>query len=62
MSSGVYYADEPFDPTSISVTFISEKGTKLVKYFDSPYKGRQFANKIKRSKRCKLVACSGFIF
>lgn len=61
MSNGVYYADDPYDPMAISVTFISEKGVKLVKYFDSPYKGRQFANKIKRSKKCKFVACSGFM-
>ena len=63
MADGTYYADgvDAYDPTAISVTFINEKGVKLIKYFDPPFKGKKFANKLKRSRNCRLVACSGFL-
>lgn len=38
-----------------TVVFLNERGDRVEKRFDSPYLARQFVNKIKHSKRCKLV-------
>lgn len=37
------------------VVFINERGQRVTKRFNSPYQARLFANKLKYSKRCKLV-------
>ena len=42
------------------VTFLNEKGIRLVRGFDSPYEARKFVNKIRKSTRCTLVSYSGF--
>jgi len=42
------------------VTFITDKGETVTRGFDSPYQAKVFANKIRHSKRCRLVACVNF--
>lgn len=42
------------------VTFLNERGVRLVRGFDSVYLARQFVNKIRKSSRCTLVSYSGF--
>jgi len=41
-----------------AVTFINEKGDRVEKRFDSPYLCRKFANRVRHSKRCKLIFVS----
>lgn len=38
------------------VWFINEQGKRLPAGFDSPYKAKCFAEKAKRSKRCRVVS------
>ena len=38
------------------VFFVPETGQKLVKSFDSEYMVRKFVNKLKHSRRCRLVS------
>lgn len=38
-----------------TVVFLNESGTKVSKRFDSPYFCRKFVEKMRRSKRCKLL-------
>ena len=42
------------------VIFLNEKGTRVEKTFDSPYLARKFVNKLKYSKRCRLVSAPLF--
>lgn len=56
------YADAEDDNLGFyKVTFI-ENGTHrvLLRSFDSEYLCRQFVNKLKHSKRCKLLSCPLF--
>lgn len=39
----------------MEVRFRNEQGKVVVKLFDSPYLGMKFVNKIRRSKRVKLL-------
>lgn len=45
---------------SWKVTFLNEKGVRVEKEFTSPYLARKFVNKIKYSKRCRLVSAPLF--
>ena len=45
----------------LSVTFLNEKGVKLVGLFYSEWKALVFARKLEHSRDCKLVATTGFI-
>ncbi len=57
MSGKTTYADERDDGLGFyKVTFINERGVRLTRSFDSPYFTRQFVNKLRRSKKCKLVS------
>lgn len=38
------------------VSFLNDRGQLVEKKFDSPYLARVFANKIRHSKRCRLVS------
>lgn len=42
------------------VVFLNEKGVRVEKVFDSPWTARKFVNKIKYSKRCRLVSAPLF--
>lgn len=42
------------------VFIVRESGVKVTKGFDSYYKCEKFVNKVKRSKKLKLVACPLF--
>lgn len=37
------------------VIFVNEQGQRVEKTFDSPYLCRKFVNKIKHSKKCRLI-------
>ena len=37
------------------VVFCNERGDRVEKTFDSPYLCRKFVNKIKHSKKCRLI-------
>lgn len=60
MSEVIYAADRKVIDDRPQVTYLAN-GTKLVRYFDSPYKAKKFINKLKYSRRCKFVAASGFL-
>jgi len=38
-----------------TVWFINDRGDTVRKVFDSPYKARIFAEKLRRSKTCRLL-------
>ena len=40
----------------MSVVFINESGERCVRVFDSAYQCRLFINKLRHSKRCRLVS------
>lgn len=44
----------------MTVVFINERNVRIEKRFDSPYLCRKFVNKLKHSKRCKLVSFPQF--
>lgn len=56
------YADEAVLPPGVyAVTFLNNKtGAKLVRTFNSPYMAKEFARKLRYSKRCTLVSTSSF--
>lgn len=37
------------------VIFLNERGQRVEREFDSPFLCRKFVNKIKHSKKCKLI-------
>ena len=39
---------------------VLESGAFVRKYFDSEYLCRKFVNKLRRSKKCRLVSCPSF--
>lgn len=43
-----------------SVVFLNESGKKVSKLFDSPYFCRKFVNKIRHSKKLRLLSCPIF--
>ena len=44
-------------PGNLDVVFISmESGKRLVRKFNSPYLAKQFANKVRHSKKLRLVS------
>lgn len=42
------------------VVFLNEKGIRITKEFQSPYLAEKFVNKIKHSKRCRLISAPLF--
>lgn len=40
----------------LKVVFLNEKGARVEKEFDSEYFCRKFVNKLRHSKRCRLVS------
>lgn len=42
------------------VVFLNESGKRVAKMFDSPYFARQFVNKVRRSKKLRLLYCPLF--
>lgn len=43
------------------VTFVVlASNTKVTKWFASEYQARRFVNKLKHSKRCRLISCPLF--
>ena len=59
--SGTVYAAERTTNDGISVTFANKDGVRLTRYFKSPYLARKFINKLRFSRKCKVVATSGFL-
>lgn len=39
-----------------TVVFLNERSQRVEKFFDSLYKCWQFVNKLKHSKRCRLIS------
>ena len=58
--SNTAYADERTYGRENDITFINNKGVRLVKSFESEYQARMFVNKLKHSKKCVLVSYPNF--
>ena len=55
------YTGEVCQTDKPSVTYIvRETGQKITNEYDSVFKARNFARKLKYSRRCRLVSMSGF--
>lgn len=51
------YIEEIKTPGNLDVVFISrDSGKRLVRSFQSPYLAKQFANKVRHSKKLTLVS------
>ena len=59
----IYMASELFERRTAmyEVIFLNERGERVRKTFDSPFICRKFVNKIKHSKKCKLIFVPGGI-
>ena len=58
-----YYTDNDEGTSSafFKVFFkVKRNGVDLVRYFESPYLAKQFADKVKRGKSCVLIGTEGF--
>lgn len=44
----------------LTVVFLNERGERCVKEFDSEYLCRKFVNKLRFSKRCRLISYPSF--
>ncbi len=44
----------------LTVVFLNEHGERCTRFFDSAYQCRLFVNKLRHSKRCKLVSYPSF--
>ena len=61
MGATDYISPELVFTSPISVTYIvKDSGKKLIRTFQSEYLARKFAWKLKHSRKCRLVATSGF--
>lgn len=58
MDKTVYASERPVSGT-YDVVFITD-GKKLVRIFDGEFQARKFVNKMKRSRKCKLVSYPNF--
>ena len=44
----------------LKVIFLNEKGERITREFDSEYLCRKFVNKLRFSKRCRLISYPSF--
>lgn len=44
----------------LEVVFLNERGVRCVRVFDSEYLCRKFVNKLRYSKRCRLISYPAF--
>lgn len=44
----------------LTVIFLNEKGERVIREFDSEYLCRKFVNKLRFSKRCRLISYPSF--
>ena len=58
MSNRAFYMDEDDGDGYYAVVFlVLDENKKLIRRFNDSYKARLFVNKLKRSKKCRVLSC-----